>query len=203
MLSHPPITQLDFFLGGRDLEMATIRELLEQEAPGQLFDRGLHWGAQSSAYREEIERSLAAGRTPVLVELIEDLQLAPERYIEIDHHGRRAGERAPTSLHQVFELLGLPPERWTRWFDLVAANDRGYLPAMLELGAGREEMIEIRAADRRAQGIGEAEEIEAERAVRQREPLAGGQVTLIRLGHQRTAAAVDRLQPELGGPGAE
>lgn len=197
--SHPE--RLVFFLGGHDLEMLTIRALLEQEAPGRIHDQGLGWGARASSYREPILAALAAGATPVLVELEDDLGLPGQRLLIADHHGPRAGREAPTSLHQVFRLLALGPERWTRWFDLVAANDRGYIPALKEIGASPQEIAAIRAADRRAQGVTDADEAAAEEALHAIERDAGGALTVVRLPHARTATVTDRLHPDLGGPG--
>ena len=88
----------------------------------------------------------------MLVELEDDLGLG-DHCLSINHHGPVAGADAPTALHQVFDLLGLPPEGWTRRMELVAANDRGHVAAMRHIGAGLEEIREIRAADRAAQGI--------------------------------------------------
>lgn len=193
--------QLMFFLGGHDLEMVTIRQLLEQEAPGRCYDHGLSWGARTSAYASELRATLDRGLTAVLVELEDDLHLDSPQIIRVDHHGERAGREAPTSLHQVFALLELPPTRWSRWFELVAANDRGYLPALLAAGATSDEMAAVRAADRVAQGITATQEAAAEAAVQQREIWADGRLTLVQLQHSRTATITDRLQPELGGPG--
>src|SRR5947209_1249501 len=116
-----------FFLGGRDLEMSTIRELLSSHAQGRFHDRGLAWGARTSAYRDEIARALEAGQTPVLVELEDDVGLDPARVVVVDHHGTKAGHDRPTSLEQVFALLGRPRDEWSRWFALVAANDRAHI----------------------------------------------------------------------------
>ncbi len=192
---------LIFFLGGHDLEMITIRALLQEVALDQLHDKRLSWGAKASAYRQEISETLARGLTPVFVELANDLNLDPALFLEVDHHGERAGENRPTSLHQVFDLLKLPPERWTRWFDLVAVNDWGYIPALVEIGASREEIVKVRAADRAAQGITPEEEAEGERAITHAEILAQGALTVAHLPHSRTATVTDRLQAELGGPG--
>lgn len=194
-------TNLVFFLGGHDLEMVTIRDLLLEIAPDRFYDKGLAWGGKASAYRQEISETLARRLTPVFIELANDLNLDLALFLEVDHHGERAGENQPTSLHQVFDLLRLPPERWTRWFDLVAANDRGYISTMVEIGATREEILAIRAADRAAQGITPKEEAEGEQAVACAEILAHGALTLVHLPHSRTATVADRLQPELGGPG--
>lgn len=190
-----------FFLGGQDLEMRTIRTLLETYTPGLWYDKNLGWNARSSAYREEIAACLDAGKTPVLVELADDLGWVPERIVVVDHHGVRAGKDRPTSLHQVFDLLELPPAIWTRRYDLVAANDRGYIPALLELGATPAEIAAIRAEDRAAQGVTPEQEAQATAAVRALEVLAGGELTLVRLPHSRTSAVTDRLDPVLGGPG--
>jgi hypothetical protein len=100
-------------------------------------------------------------------------------------------------------LLCLPPERWTRWFDLVAANDRGYIPALVKIGATREEISKVRTAGRVAQGITPKEEAEGERAVAHAKTIANGMLTVVRLPHSRTATVTDRLQPELGGAGYE
>ncbi|MGH9893393.1 MAG: hypothetical protein ACREA0_15670 [bacterium] len=127
--------RLVFFLGGTDLEMLTIRTLLEETIPGRFHDKHLVWGAKASAYGEEIGEALDAGKTPVLVELEDDVGLDREAVVITDHHGERAGSDKPTSLHQIFALLGLPAKRWTRWFDLVAANDRGYIAEMQRSGS--------------------------------------------------------------------
>ncbi|MCG6860683.1 MAG: hypothetical protein LJE70_05315, partial [Chromatiaceae bacterium] len=200
-LTRPSPDRLVFFLGGRDLEMVTIRELLEQEAPGRFHDKGLGWGARASSYEGEIRTARSQGFTAVLVELENDLGLHDNALLIADHHGPRAGKEAPTSLHQVFQLLGLPPTRWTRHFDLVAANDRGYIPALTALKASPREIAEIRAADRHAQGVTAEEEAEAEQAARNLETDASGLLTIARLPHAHTATLTDRLHTDLGGPG--
>ena len=137
------------------------------------------------------------------MELANDLPLAPARVILVDHHGEYAGEDRPTSLHQVFDWLALPPERWIRWFELVAANDWGYIPALVALGASQEEIVKVRAADRAAQGITAAEEIAGEIAAASAKTMVHGKLTIVQLPHARTATVTDRLAPELGGPGYE
>ena len=199
----PDPDQLVFFLGGRDLEMETIRQLLEAHAPGRVVDAGLGWGARASAYREQILQALGEGRRPVLVELDDDLGRDEPRLVWIDHHGARSGASKPTALEQVFEMLNLPGDGWSRWYELVAANDRAYLSGLAEQGASSEEMREIRAADRRAQGVASDEEAAAAEAAQCLEERCGGQLTVASLPHARTSPLVDRLAPELGGPGFE
>jgi hypothetical protein len=194
---------LVFFLGGHDLEMATVRELLERHAPGRFHDRGLRWGAKTSAYRAEIEACLERGQTPVVIELEDDLGLDRDRVIKVDHHGEEAGAAAATALQQVFALLGLAQGQWNRWLELVAANDRAYLRGLGEIGASAEEVRRVREADRAAQGITAREEEQAAAAAGNFEVRCGGRLQVARLPHSRTAALVDRLQPELGGPGFE
>lgn len=195
--------RLTFFLGGHDLEMLTIRQLLERHAPGHCHDKGLRWGAKASAYRAEIEAALGRGETPVLVELEDDLGLADKAVVVVDHHGPRSGGDRPTSLHQVFDLLGLGPDDWTHDLELVAANDRGYIPGLVAAGANREEIRRLRAADRAAQGVTLDTEVEAERAARLAEPLCDGRLTLARMTSPSLAAVEDRLHAALGGPGVE
>ena len=213
-----------FFLGGRDLEMVTIRQLLD-DVGAEAVDHGLGWGAKAAEYRAEIEEALQQGRTPVLVELgdlkwlekvarlewVVDLvrgAIGPEvpgdatrRVWVVDHHDDRAGADQPTSLEQVFRILDLPPERWTRWHALVAANDRGHVRALQALGATRDEIVRVRRADRAAQGITDEQEAAGEEAVRHRRVLGGGFLTVVDLPHNKTAAVCDRMEPALGGPG--
>ncbi len=198
-MNNPPV----FFLGGHDLEMVTIRDLLAAEGV-RFHDCGLDWGAKASAYLPAIRAALAAGHRPVLVELANDLPPDLAAQVDwIDHHGPRAGADQPTSLHQVFARLGLPPAGWTRRHDLVAANDRGHIPAMLALNppATRDELLAIRAADRAAQGCTPEDEAAARAAIAARESRAGGQLTVLHLATLRTSPAADLMEPALGGPG--
>lgn len=188
-----------FFLGGHDLEMLAIRDLLSAHAAGRFLDKGLTWGARASAYQQEIAAARARGDTPVLVELVDDLKLSG--VILIDHHGAAAGASTPTALEQIFALLKLPSNAWSRWLALVAANDRGHVAALRALGASPEEINRVRSADRAAQGITAAEEAAAATACEHAESLAEGHLTRVRLAHGRTAAVTDRLDAELGGPG--
>jgi hypothetical protein len=191
-----------FFLGGRDLEMAEIRRLLERHAPGRFEDKGLAWGAALSAYHRELLDALRRGETPVLIELADDLP--PDafdrgRAVVVDHHGPLAGRDRPTAIEQVFALLRLPAAAWTRHLALVAANDRGHVAALRELGATPEEIAAIRAADRAAQGVTPADEAEAERAIAARR--CEGRLTIVETATDRSSPVTDRLLRELGGPG--
>jgi hypothetical protein len=193
-----------FFLGGRDLEMVEIRGLLDCYAPGQIEDKGLPWGAALSAYRTELLAALALGETPVLIELADDLPadlFNRGRTIVVDHHGPLAGHDRPTSVEQVFALLDLPAAAWTRWLALVAANDRAHVAGMRALGATADEIAEIRAADRAAQGVSAADEAEARRAIAARR--RDGRVTLVETTSHTSSAVADLMLLELGGPGYE
>lgn len=191
-----------FFLGGNDLEMEEIRVVLAADGNCEVHDDRLAWGwgAAASHYAAEIEEALRNGRRPVLVELILDVALDDSAIVVIDHHGSRAGQDVPTSLEQVFALLNHPPEEWTRWRTLVAANDRGYIDEMLAIGATPDEIVRVRAADRAAQGVTAEQEAAAATAVAQREQPCDA-LTIVRLSHTRTSPVTDRLHQALGGPG--
>lgn len=204
-VSAPPKVEADrllFFLGGRDLEMIEIRRLIDKHAPGQVRDNDLAWGAKLSDYVEEIAATVAAGHTAVAVELTDDM--APDwparrGLVLVDHHGARAGRDQPSALEQVFGLLALPPRSWTRRHALVAANDIGHVAGLAAAGASLEEIIAIRAEDRRAQGVSEEDEREAERAIAAR--LSYGPLTIVETLSNTSSAIADRMLPELGGPG--
>ena len=193
-----------YFLGGQDLEMQTIRRLLDVHAPGCVHDRHLAWGhAVASAYREEIGAAMGRGESIVFVELENDLALARDAVVVVDHHGTAAGRGHKTSLEQVFDLLQLPSSHWTRDDTLVAANDRAYPPGLLAAGASSEEARVIREADRAAQGITAEEEHAAEVAIGARESRLGGTLLIVRLPHARMATVADPLHAATGGPGYE
>ncbi|PIQ91336.1 MAG: hypothetical protein COV70_04165 [Parcubacteria group bacterium CG11_big_fil_rev_8_21_14_0_20_39_22] len=112
----------------------------------------------------------------------------------IDHHGEEA--HRPPSVLQVLSILeedGFNISNSTRrWVELVAANDSGYIPAMLRIGATPEEVSRVRAADRAAQGITVSQEAEAERAIASAEKLDSG-LLVVRLAHSKCATITDRL----------
>jgi hypothetical protein len=186
-----------YFLGGNDLEMEAIRKLLRDKEvpPGHVHDKRLGWGAKASDYGSELE-NLPKGAVPVLIELANDLGLDESRVIIVDHHGERAGEDKPTSLEQMWRLLEMAPEQWGKGeyadFPLIAANDRGYIPAMRQLGASEEKIADIRRRERAAQGITEAQEQQTEQAIRHLQTIED-RLTVVHLPHTKTAPVTDRL----------
>lgn len=172
------------FAGGHDGEMAEITRVC-REVGIEVVDHNLPWGAKVSDYAEDIAKVVADGKIPVLVELTPDAEM-PANAIVVDHHNENAGK--PASLLQVLDLLGIEPSRRQQ---LIAANDSGYIPAMLALGATPEEIAEVRYADRAAQGITPAQEREAERAIAAAEVV--NSVTIIRMSHSKSSPVCDRL----------
>lgn len=139
-----------FLLGGSDLEMTTIKNLLVN-AGEQFETHDLRWdNAKLSSYEKTLEEY---GNSPDYqiygIELNEDIP-NPDNYVRIDHHNDFANK--PSSLEQVATLLGLEMDRHMQ---LVAANDSRYIPGMIKLGASREEIDDVRRADRAAQGVSE------------------------------------------------
>lgn len=172
-----------FLLGGADGEMRRIREVLDEN--GQPYiDKKLGWGAVLSAYQAEIAEAQTQGLQPVGIELTEDTET--NGVALIDHHNERANE--PASLLQVLKMLEIEP---TRRDKLIAANDSGYIPAMIEAGATNVEIAEIRAYDRAAQGVTTEQEAEAERAIAEAKTING--VTVVEMAHSKTATITDRL----------
>lgn len=144
-----------FLLGGRDLEMQTIAHLLT-DLKVSFVDVGLDWSnAKLSAYKEVLCTSQV--KRIYGVELKTDIQ-PPANYQLIDHHNEQSNELS--SLEQIADLLdvSLTPEQ-----KLIAANDKGYIPAMRELGADTDKISQIRKMDREAQGITPEEELQAKK----------------------------------------
>ncbi len=170
MVANVKLDNLVFFLGGYDAEMITIKELLEEKKLS-FHDKGLSWGAKASDYKEEIIK-LQENKIPVLIELTVDIEL-PLNAIIIDHHNKK--ENNKSSIEQVAELLGVKLDRWQQ---LIAANDKGYIPAMECLCATEEEIEKVRAFDRKAQGVTEEDERLAEESIKKNQTEENGIITI-------------------------
>lgn len=183
--------KLIFLLGGYDLEMCTIKTLLESHRL-PCVDHGLQWNnAYLSAYEKSLEKYGAPDSAWHIygVELQED-RLPPPNYSPIDHHNQYAG--LPSALEQVAALLQFPLDRRLR---LIAANDKAYIPGMEALGASDKEIAAIRLADRRAQGVTEEEERLAEKALAENKETAAGGLLVVRALSAHFSPICDRLFP--------
>jgi hypothetical protein len=179
-----------FLLGGSDLEMRTIEAILTQKNIPYI-DRNLTWNtAKISAYEDVIRNKKNANVNIYGIELVEDNQEPlPPNYHSMDHHNERAHELA--SIEQVAKLLGL---ELTREQQLVAANDKGYIPAMEAMGATPEEIAGIRRRDREAQGVTEEDERLAEQSISENLTKQQG-ITVVKSFTSRFSAITDRLYP--------
>jgi len=148
-----------FFLGGYDAEMLEIRNTLEERGEW-FYDRKLSWGAYLSAYKNEID-GLSADAIPVFIELKLDVT-PPKNFKIIDHHDEKTGKDKKTSIEQVADLLGIELNRRQQ---LISANDKGHIREMRKFCATDEEIVEIRALDRKAQGVTEDDERLAEKSI--------------------------------------
>lgn len=142
-----------FLLGGYDLEMQTIRELLDKLRIDYV-DKKLGWNnALLSEYRDILDEYADKPDCTIYgIELKEDVP-PPSNYVRIDHHNDFIDR--PSSIEQVLSVLNITPDRHQQ---LVGANDARYIPGMLALGATRQEVDEIRKADRKAQGVTDEDE---------------------------------------------
>jgi hypothetical protein len=182
-----PMTALVFFLGGGDAEMAEIRAILQAQNLS-FHDRQLRWGARLSEYRDELAQ-LPPNAVPVLVELEPDIPPPPGAVV-VDHHDQRAGRNQPTSLEQVADLLDLSLNRRQK---LIAANDRGHIRAMRAMNATAEEIADIRAADRKAQGATPEDEAAAAESIARRLRETAPETALVDSQTNRTSPIADRL----------
>lgn len=158
-----------FLIGGYDLEMITIRELLLRNNI-RFLDKHLQWNnAYIDEYAEEIKdyannekyRIYAIELNYKNIVHIDNLEI-------IDHHNKLSGN--PSALEQVAGLLGTTMDRKMK---LIAANDREYIPGLMKLGATNEEIMEIRLADRKAQGVTDEDESKAEKAIKAKKTYNG------------------------------
>jgi len=148
-----------FLLGGYDLEMIEIRNLLEKNNQ-KYYDYKLKWGASLSAYQSLLNDK----EHFIAVELDEDIS-QPRNFTLIDHHGENSYK--PSSLEQIAKILNVSLNRWQQ---LVAINDVSYIPGLQEFGATQDEIVKIREADRLAQGISLSDEKIAQESIKVANP---------------------------------
>ena len=147
-----------FLLGGYDLEMLTIKQLLNGYEGCMVLDKDLRWdNAYLSAYQDCM--TFNPDVDVYGIELQEDIPIQAN-YHRIDHHNDYACK--PSSLEQVAEIMDVALNRYQQ---LVAANDKGYIPAMKALGATDMEIADIRRRDREAQGVRKVDEQLAEQSL--------------------------------------
>lgn len=182
-----------FLIGGADLEMLAIKRLLTANgfAEGEnIADHHLAWGAKLSDYKSLFNDTV----TIVGIELIQDIT-PPPNYINIDHHNESSYRSS--SLEQVIELLnkelGINIE-FSRDLQLISANDKGYIPAMLKLKATKVEIADIRQRDRDAQGITVEDERLAEQSILEYKTTKSG-VTIVNSLTPHFSTITDRLYP--------
>lgn len=147
-----------FLLGGKDLEMETIKSLLNERSESYK-DNNLAWGAKWSDYDPFLESDEPGQYGTIYgIELSGGLSASVPREIRekcrlIDHHNENSSRKA--SILQVCEILGVNP---TRTHELVAANDSRFIQGMMDIGATDDEIAKIRKMDRRLSGCSEKDE---------------------------------------------
>lgn len=175
-----------------DLEATEIIRLLEN-AGEQVVVSQQAWGASW----ENLEPHVAAAVEAILTESLETEPIGIELIGEprwngrnIDHHGYAEGDRSneQSSIEQVAELIGHELNRYER---LVAANDKGWYPALFAAGATAGEAETIRMADRCAQGVTPDQEAQAIRDIAAAE--WRGRNVLINCPRGSSSAVMDRL----------
>lgn len=179
-----------FLLGGHDLEMDTIRAVLEKRKI-PYADAGLKWSdARLSHYADELERYGDSSLWTIYgIELAEDVT-APGNYVRIDHHNMN--RPVPSSLEQVAEILDEP---MSRYMCLVAANDAAYIPGLQAEGATAGEIESVRRADRQAQGVSYADERLAEKVIAENLQKEGTMLIIYAAKILHFSPICDRLYP--------
>jgi hypothetical protein len=180
-----------FLLGGYDLEMLEIKKILEERDGLLFFDKHLTWeNAKLSMYDDILHEYGNQDNTEIYgIELREDgCPFIPANYKAIDHHNN-LNDRV-SSLEQLAEILQL---KLSREQQLIAANDKGYIPEMKKMGATQEEIEQIRLKDRQMQGVSESDEQQAEEAINNKTEEKG--IIVVKSVTNRFSPVCDRLFP--------
>jgi len=169
-----------FLLGGHDLEMVTILQILKKTHQSY-EDRHLQWGAKLSDYIDLLNDD----EHFYAIELEIDIE-PPKNFTLIDHHNEL--QTNPSAIEQICLLLDYPMSRLHK---LIALNDSGYIPALVKFGANKKEIEDIRKLDRKAQGVTEADENLAELSLQQMKVV--GDIAVIEALTKKFSPITDRL----------
>lgn len=183
-----------------DLEARVIVEMLEREGEKFLVT-GQAWGASWDKLEDEVKEEIEMAKQRGITVHGVELQGNPEGVVNVDHHiyGEDDRSNVNSSLEQVAKILGV---ELTLDEQFVAANDKGYIPAMeklgKELGIKEEDLQEIianiRMRDREMQGVTLEQEAQAEEAVEKLGDLNEKQEYIsLDLPHSKTSTVTDRL----------
>ncbi len=183
-----------------DLEAKTIIEMLEREGEKYLVT-GQTWGASWEKLEEEIKTKLKEAMENGQEVYGIELQGNSNGAINIDHHtyGEDDRRNLKSSIEQVADIL---EKELTLDEQFVSANDKGYIPAMEELGKKlkinpkdlKEIIANIRMRDRETQGITSEQEAQAEEAIKKLGELKEKRNYIsIDLPHSKTSTVTDRL----------
>ena len=181
-----------------DGEAVQIEKILKNENIKTLITKqgwGASWDGLEPEIKKEIEEYKNKGYQIYGVELQGS---APEGAVNIDHHRYDGDDRSneKSSLEQVAKLID---HELTLFEQFVSANDKGFIPKMLELAKTKnlskeqtQKMIEkVRLQDRAAQGITSEQEKVAEEAIKKAEIF--DRLTVVRMSHSKTSTVCDRL----------
>ena len=179
-----------FLLGGHDLEMLEIRNLLEKEGL-VYFDHNLHWGnANFEQYKDILD--IYQNKKDICIYGIElqekETDIIPNNYTRIDHHNDFFHKKS--SLEQVADLLNI---KLDCYLQLVAINDSEYIGGLIKAGASQEKIQLVRRRDREAQGVTTEDELLAEEAIKGKE--LQGDVVIIQSKSSRFSPICDHLYP--------
>jgi hypothetical protein len=172
--------------------MLEIKKILEQDDTAILLDNHLNWGnANLSSYQKIVEEYGNKAEVEIYgIELHESgISSIPENYHRIDHHNDLCVN--PSSLEQIAEIVSI---KLTREQQLIAANDKGYIPEMQKQGATPEEIDQIRFRDRKAQDVTKEDEQKAQEAV-ENKTVEQGIILIANPGTNRFSPICDRLFP--------
>lgn len=181
-----------------DGEATQIAKILKSEKIKTLIT-AQGWGASWDGLEPEIKKQIEEYKNKNFKIYGVELQgSAPEGAVNIDHHKYDGDDRSSdkSSLEQVADLIGY---KLSLYEEFIAANDKGFIPAMMSLAKTKnlskeetQKLIEkVRLQDRAAQGITPEQEEIAEKAIQEAE--VSDLLTVVHMAHSKTATICDRL----------
>ena len=187
-----------------DLESQTIIKMLERQGEDVLVT-AQGWGASWANLEQDIKNAIQSASISSRMIYGIELQGNVKGAINIDHHKYENEDRSnsKSSIEQVAEILGIDlnsPEYIDECF--IAANDKGWIPAMEKLGSEleinedelKEIITNIRRRERMIKGTTLEQEAQAQKAVEELGNLSQKRYYIsLELPHSNTGIVTDML----------
>lgn len=177
-----------FIVPNNDGEAVEIQNILNQNGYNYLVTNQL-WGESWECLENDIKSEIQNYNDTIYGIELQGNPIT-KMCVNIDHHKYYNDDRSNplSSLEQVANIIGVELTEYQR---AVSDNDKGYIDLMIKNNYNDLIISKVRLQDRRAQGISECHDYQADLAISN--AIYYENLTIVYLDHNKCAAVTDKL----------